>query len=225
MSRIPIQRLGVWNLGQFPGTRSILCLKMSIFKLLPRQFTFFSVVSKGNPSQTAPCSCSLSLRHTHSIASLSLGDLPRVVDCLPLCLLALPWECSWICILLWYERHGRGTGSFPEKVVVSVSLECGRSQWSPGKRDFDRPVDRKTGGGTFPLGCWLLKRSTFESRYLVTGQEQACLPQSLSGMKLSLADPIAQAKKHKPCPVPQRNPFFQSQLSSSVTLQIEVTVT
>lgn len=49
MSRIPVQRLGFWGLGQFPSISLILYLKMGIFELLPKQFNL-SVVSKRNQS-------------------------------------------------------------------------------------------------------------------------------------------------------------------------------
>lgn len=50
MSRIPVQRLDFWSRGQFPGIRLILYQKMGVFELLPKQFNFLSVVSKGNQS-------------------------------------------------------------------------------------------------------------------------------------------------------------------------------
>lgn len=58
-----------------------------------------------------------------------------------------------------------------------------------------------------------LKRSKFESRYLGSDQQQACFPQSLGVIRLSLAGPVTQAKKLNPCSVPLTNPFSQSQFS------------
>lgn len=77
---------------------------------------------------------------------------------------------------------------------------------------FKSPGGDQVPAEILPLGYWLLKRSKFESRYVGSG---------LGVIRLSLAGPVTQAKKKKkkklnPCPVPQRNPFFQPQLTHSL---------
>lgn len=143
MARIPVHRLGFWNLGQFPGTRSILYLKMVILKLLPKQFNFLSVVSKGDQSWAVLFLFSIFEMHTFQ-SSLSLCDLLRTLYCLPLCLPALPWECSGICILLWYAPCGGGPGARQDHFQKRLWQVCVSGIWkktqSPGKKDFGRLV-------------------------------------------------------------------------------------
>lgn len=73
----------------------------------------------------------LVLLETHTVrSSLSLCDLPRALYCLPLSSgSGSAWECSGICILLCYEPcGGKGTRSFPEKIMVTMFLWYGKRQ-------------------------------------------------------------------------------------------------